>query len=65
MAMMNPLDAEESAPRTEQAGSVVEASWGALRLDLGRVREITSEEDGLFDSEQGLCPDQSRRDCGT
>jgi prevent-host-death family protein len=30
--------------------SVVEASWGTLRLDAGQVREILKEEDELFDA---------------
>ena len=32
------------------AGSVVEATWGALTLDAGEVVRVLEEEDGLFDA---------------
>ena len=30
--------------------SVVADSWGALRLDVGQVRSILEDENGLFDT---------------
>ncbi len=39
-----------SASKTGEASSVVQASWGALRLDPARVHEILSDEDGLLDA---------------
>jgi prevent-host-death family protein len=36
--------------KIDKAVSAVEASWGALRLDQRQVRELLSEEDGLFDA---------------
>jgi len=46
MAKLVPPDVRE--PEKKKPGSVVEESWGSLRLDLRQVREILSEEDGLF-----------------
>jgi len=48
MAKLVPPDVRE--PEKKKPGSVVEESWGSLRLDLRQVREILSEEDGLFDA---------------
>ena len=47
MAKLVPPDVREPE---KKPGSVVEESWGSLRLDLRQVREILSEEDGLFDA---------------
>jgi prevent-host-death family protein len=49
MAKLVPPDATEPEQR-DKTVSVVEASWGALRLDAGQVREILKEEDGLFEA---------------
>ena len=35
---------------TGTVSSVVAGSWGALRLDVDRVKSILEDEDGLFDA---------------
>ena len=49
MAKLVPPDTPE-LERRDKTASVVEASWGTLRLDPGQVRDILREEDGLFDT---------------
>jgi prevent-host-death family protein len=49
MAKLVPADTTEPEQRDKTA-SVVDASWGALRLDPEQVRELLREEDGLFDA---------------
>jgi hypothetical protein len=48
MVSLNGAEAKKYG--SEPQGSVVEESWGVLRLDPRQVRKILSEEDGLFDA---------------
>jgi prevent-host-death family protein len=50
MAKLVPPDTAESEQHIKPATSVVEASWGVLRMETEQVQRILSEEDGLFDA---------------
>jgi prevent-host-death family protein len=49
MAKLVPPSAQTEEP-DKKTESVVVASWGALRMAPGQVKEIMKEEDGLLDT---------------
>ncbi len=50
MAKLVPPDAPEHELHERKTVSVVETSWGTLRLDAEQVREILREGDDLLDA---------------